>query len=486
MADDSKGGFLVIEADGTTHLPTTRNGKVDHDLCGAAWAALFSPSGHRGKPYEGPHKEDAQRKLRKIYEEQGWDMPVAASERPRLFISLEGVILSEQGKLVRTPIFILCDGYKGAQHVKLTRDDWAHIVANLRKRKRLAASGGDQQEAGDIVLDYEHASVYFPELAAEGKAPAAGWIREIQDSLDEHGVGYVLVDFTEKARDLIRTREMKFTSPVIERDVIDRETGKPQGATLTSAALTTQPFLVGLPAVHLSEGWTLLVAGEKSEPLASGDLEPRQQAPLKERMMSKSKVTPHEDGKQLHVECAECGKKTLADMPEGMRLAASDRQPRVITLSEVKTGANGLRDFAGHLRTHAGEGVLIAADLVAAEIAQRDAVIAVDKAVTETKILPAQREQFLRIALSDRPAFDALVATLKPQVDTTIRGVAGNEKDMSGAGGELAQLDQQFEDAVRVTMSERKLDRANAMALVASEHADLAERRRKLISGRKQ
>ena len=60
--------FLVVEsADSvsTWHLPVKVNGKIDHRLMGAAWAALHE--GYRGEKYEGPEKEKAIEKLTKLY-----------------------------------------------------------------------------------------------------------------------------------------------------------------------------------------------------------------------------------------------------------------------------------------------------------------------------------------------------------------------------------------------------------------------------------
>lgn len=72
--------YLVTDNDGKGHLPyTTSSGKPSRKLCGAAWAALFSPGGHRGNPYEGPDKEKAKQKLKQVYSGQGWDTPTEKS-----------------------------------------------------------------------------------------------------------------------------------------------------------------------------------------------------------------------------------------------------------------------------------------------------------------------------------------------------------------------------------------------------------------------
>ena len=63
------GSFLVIEdanSPSTWHLQVKdENGKPSHGLMGAAWAALHG--GYRGNRYEGPQKEAAIAKLKKMY-----------------------------------------------------------------------------------------------------------------------------------------------------------------------------------------------------------------------------------------------------------------------------------------------------------------------------------------------------------------------------------------------------------------------------------
>lgn len=66
--------YLVTEADGTTHLPVTGDdGKPDHTLMGAAWAALHG--GYRGNKYAGPNKAEAIDKLKAMYKSEGMDTP---------------------------------------------------------------------------------------------------------------------------------------------------------------------------------------------------------------------------------------------------------------------------------------------------------------------------------------------------------------------------------------------------------------------------
>ena len=73
MKNEEHGGYLVIEKDGTKHLPTKKNGKLDHGLMGAAWAALHG--GFQGNKYEGPKKAEALAELKKLYKQEGMETP---------------------------------------------------------------------------------------------------------------------------------------------------------------------------------------------------------------------------------------------------------------------------------------------------------------------------------------------------------------------------------------------------------------------------
>lgn len=74
LANDSEGhGGFLVKKNGEDHLPTTKGGKFDPHLAGAAWAALHE--GYRGNKYEGPDKEAAIAKLKRLYKEHGMPLP---------------------------------------------------------------------------------------------------------------------------------------------------------------------------------------------------------------------------------------------------------------------------------------------------------------------------------------------------------------------------------------------------------------------------
>lgn len=77
-----RSAFLVADDPnevGTWHLPVKgADGKPDHRLMGAAHAALTK--GYRGNKYEGPGKEQAIKKLKSLYKQEGMDWPEDSSE----------------------------------------------------------------------------------------------------------------------------------------------------------------------------------------------------------------------------------------------------------------------------------------------------------------------------------------------------------------------------------------------------------------------
>lgn len=79
---------------------------------------------------------------------------------------------------------------------------------------------------------------------------AAGWIEDV--SLREDGL-YVLVRWTDEAREFIAKDAFRYLSPEFSFDWQDSDTGKRQGPTLWGAALLNSPFLKELPRVAASE-----------------------------------------------------------------------------------------------------------------------------------------------------------------------------------------------------------------------------------------
>lgn len=355
----------------------------------------------------------------------------------RFVVDLSSVTLGDVEKLTRIPLALLGRWVKGAQKFAITRETVKKLAENFRKRA-----------TGDVVIDYEHASE-FPGLAQGQPVPAAGWLKQIEDTPDEKGVLWGLAELTQRAREMIERREYKYISPAINWGERDKVSGEPQGATLTSVALVNRPFLESMPAVQLSEaGWQILE---------------------EEKEMKAKNVTLAEGGNQAVVTCGEGEEKITVEFD--FEEAGLTRKPQVIALADVKRTSDGKLDFAS---IEAGD------KLVAGEVFRAMRVEAeLDLAIGAGKILPAQRTHYEKLALSDLAGFRELVKSMKPQVDLGEHGLAGGGE---GEKSERAKVERQIGDKVKERMKEDKdLTYGQALKLVAREEPDLDKRRTQLL-----
>jgi phage I-like protein len=169
--------------------------------------------------------------------------------------------------LARIPILVTGQWVKGGREVSFTREELNTAVANFQKLAN-----------HDLNVDYDHACEDLERAAGE-PIPSAGRIIALDPperfesgdraigrsgeqenrSPDHQIIGspdrwilYGRYEPTERARKLIKSREYRYVSAAFAKDSPDRKTGESQGLTLTSVALTNQPFLDELPEIWLS------------------------------------------------------------------------------------------------------------------------------------------------------------------------------------------------------------------------------------------
>jgi len=352
--------------------------------------------------------------------------PVHASDAPRLVFALSDLI----DGLNRIPLAKIGRWFKGKLQFRVTTSDLIQIVRNFRKRLI------------DLVLDYDHGTVYN---AGSGQSiPAAGWVKSVDDAPDEKGVLWGSVEYTSKARQMVAAKEYKYVSPVFDWGVRDRQTGEQQGITITSVALTNQPIL-DLPALALSQlaciedGW--IEDNKENKPMIK-------QLVLADRPTGKVRVILDDNTETV------------------LAVEGLEPPPRVLRLPEVKRTADGRFDFAA-LSEHDG---LIHPEVLRAMTVQTE----LDDALKAGKITPAQRPTLEKLALSDLRGF---LQSQKTQIDLAERGFAGAE-----TANDVKSIDNLFRTEMQKKLAtNNQLTPGQALSLVASEHPDLAERRRQLI-----
>lgn len=167
--------------------------------------------------------------------------------------------------LARIPILVTGSWVKDGREVSFTRQELMTAIENFQKLAN-----------HDLNVDYDHACEDL-ERAAGAPIPSAGRIvaldepEEFSDpcqvtcdkqaghsplatrhSSAKRWILYGRYEPTARARQLIKNREYRYVSAAFAKDYPDRQTGESQGLTLTSVALTNQPFLDELPEIWLS------------------------------------------------------------------------------------------------------------------------------------------------------------------------------------------------------------------------------------------
>jgi phage I-like protein len=127
---------------------------------------------------------------------------------------------------------------------------------------------------GEINVDYDHASE-MPNLIGQPR-PSAGRVlalRGPEPYTDSKGIRREILwgsyEPTEMARTMIRKREYRYISPVVQRERLNKTTGLDQGVTITTIALTNTPVLEEMPEIFASEEGQVLRCAETAFPSRS-------------------------------------------------------------------------------------------------------------------------------------------------------------------------------------------------------------------------
>jgi hypothetical protein len=330
---------------------------------------------------------------------------------------------------------------------------------------------------------------------------------------------------------LIKNREYRYVSAAFAKDYPDRKTGESQGLTLTSVALTNQPFLDELPEVWLSvkgAGAWGLGAGERpvpspQYPAPSTQFSPRLSAEQGGEMptlnMKCSAEGTHEawDGDRKVGEIENDHLYDYASRHAGNDGASADGK-----LSARGTGVQSLNDAYSTFASDVGaEGrskeeirglVTLALHPLKAEVTllsesigadgkldntrldalddsgkisrsawrrAKDAEQRVQNAFNRGQITPAMMATGapLRLALSDGTAFKAIIEDRSPMIKTnTVLGISGSGSETGETPRQLFSrlVEEKKQQIMQTDVRLGELDaHRKAGALVAKENPDL-------------
>lgn len=393
---------------------------------------------------------------------------------PRLVFTLSDFALGIDGSTPRLPIAITGEwvkqGADGKQKIRITLADLESMRANFAKKAN-----------GEVNVDYDHKSETGAQIA--DAIPSAGRVTALmapEEFTDSQGVKRHILwgayEPTDRARQMIAAKEYRYTSPAFGPG-IDKETGKPQGTTLSTVALTNRPVIEQMPEVRLSDPSYELQgrqdAGVRAMEAQSVHVDNNQSASAaKETKMKKLKIAHQADGDNA-------GKHMIFDGETAVgELGADDLQAHVKAHPELIPGGDDGKKEAcdkasedarttllaeigapgktpAEVKTLIERGAVTESALLAETVndkgkidtvkldeltdsgkvkpsAMRRALAAesrVAAAFAAGKIHPAALQQATRLCLSDDAAFKAFIEAGKPVVDLNTQGVVRAAED---------------------------------------------------------
>lgn len=185
------------------------------------------------------------------------------------------------------------------------------------------------RQANPIPLDYEHATEWAT------KAPAAGWVQEIQvRTTDGSAHLWARVELTTEAAGHIREGAYRFSSGVFVFDATDRVSGDDCGCVMHSLALTNTPFVDGQEPIRLSQRAALATGADmkidkaeliaKLNELEGDELSPEAVAKLAEALALLAEAAADKPPDEPEVPAAEVA--PASDAPEEA-VVATDAPP---------------------------------------------------------------------------------------------------------------------------------------------------------------
>ena len=389
-----------------------------------------------------------------------------------------------------------------------------------------------ERSTTQIPIDYHHLS-----LGAQNadQALAAGWFNTLEVRNSEALWG--LAEWTPKAAKHIEDKEFRYISPTFLIESAD-EQGHPIGSSLLSAALTIYPFLKGMAPVALSELTSMGIVcadfsiDEKRARLASAiealdqtsycylidvydDYVVYQKRGKKYRidytLSSKGEVSFNGDPKEVVVEYAilsvPSGGPTPMPAPAqtGQPAAAANNQPTGQPANQpvVASNQSAANQPAAPVTGQPAAPELLAmqqqietltttvnalstrvdterarADELQTTLNKERATIKVKALLRTGKIVKAQEEKMIALALKDPAFFDDFATTLQPVVQLNTQHGTGETGDEDGRVETPADPVKLFEDAIQKYITDNggkdKVKYADAMRAVSAAQPDLA------------
>jgi hypothetical protein len=233
--------YLVVEdseSPSTWHLRVKgADGEPDHRLMGAAWAALHG--GYRGNKYEGPNKQDAIAKLKRMYAAEGMDTP---GEKALTENALKSIGKTDDELTVGN--YIVLFGGRDLEFLRSGKNSDGSLGEFFTPETDLESS---YTKAGVIPVDWEHGEGKAVDgSGAPGQHDILGRVEWKSAKRDERGVWVERIlnrrsEYVKMLEQLIEEGLIGTSSQAIPDQVKRQKTGQIERWPLMRDTLTVWP-----------------------------------------------------------------------------------------------------------------------------------------------------------------------------------------------------------------------------------------------------
>lgn len=277
----------------------------------------------------------------------------------------------------------------------------------------------------EMMIDYDHQSVFGAVKGVGGTAKAAGWVKEYD--IRDDGI-YGRVEWTRAAKDAIEAGEYRYISPTF---ISDKRTGRV--TQLLNAALLNQPAM-DLTAVA-----------------AHTLLNPQEGQTMDEILEALGLAEGSGEAEILAAITAMQESRTAAAAAAGLGEDATAENIVTAIADLAKTAKAGKPDPAKFVPIAQVTALQAEIQSLRADMDAGKAEAAVAAAIEGGKVAPALKDWALDLAKSDMKAFEAFTAS----APTLTHQQLGNKKTKDGAGnGELSDSDLQVMSQMGLTKDE--------------------------------
>lgn len=274
-----------------------------------------------------------------------------------------------------------------------------------------------ESQKNDMVIDYEHQTL------AGLEAPAAGWIKRLVNR-GADGI-WAVVEWTEKAKQYIANREYKYVSPVFLKRISDNRVLR-----LINVALTNQPNIDGMvPLFNKLDANGYFFEGKNVK-----------EATMKE--LWKLLGLPEDATEEAAI-------AAVNKLKVPVQIVANKGVLEALGLAETATESEIVGTIMAMKQSHAKiDDVVKELGTLKAGLAAKDAGDAVEAAMKEGKITPAQKDWALDYAKRDLAGFNVFIAkapvvVIEGKVVEDGKGPAAGIDDTQAQINKLCGLDEE-------------------------------------------